>query len=207
MGRDLPYAESVDELMEAFKDFQNQVFKDGQWRKAGMFETRPMDFGDEFGRRNCYSMFLEELRPLPELYPSLKATGLYLAESHWFLDWIISPVVMLALKLWPERAVRPMGKLYWWGLRTLPSPPYGVLLKVEASGEKDGQPARMEVFAFHKDGYEFTAIPVVACLLQYLDRSIKRPGLWMMGHLVDPARLVKDMERMGVRVTTTVFRP
>ena len=26
-----------------------------------------------------------------------------------------------------------------------------------------------------------------------------RPGLWMMGQLVDPARLVKDMERMGIQ--------
>jgi hypothetical protein len=26
--------------------------------------------------------------------------------------------------------------------------------------------------------------------------------VWMMGHLVDPVRLMKDMESMGVKVTT-----
>jgi len=49
----------------------------------------------------------------------------------------------------------------------------------------------------------FTAIPGVACLLQYLDGSLARPGLWMMGRLADPGRLMKDMRRMGIQIRVT----
>jgi saccharopine dehydrogenase (NAD+, L-lysine-forming) len=45
---------------------------------------------------------------------------------------------------------------------------------------------------------------VVAALLQYLDGSARKPGLWMIGHLVEPVRLLKDMENMGVQVRTRV---
>ena len=41
-------------------------------------------------------------------------------------------------------------------------------------------------------------------LLQYLEGSAKRPGLWMMGHLAEPVRLMIDMEKMGIKVTTAV---
>jgi len=92
----------------------------------------------------------------------------------------------------------------WWGMQNLPRPPHRALLKVEASGEKDGRPARFEMAVSHGDAYELTAIPVVACLEQVLDGSARRPGLWMMGHLVDPLRLFRDMEEMGVRVSRRV---
>jgi saccharopine dehydrogenase (NAD+, L-lysine-forming) len=47
----------------------------------------------------------------------------------------------------------------------------------------------------------------VACLLQYLEGSIARPGLWLMGQAVDPVRLVEDMERMGVEVHASMTAP
>jgi saccharopine dehydrogenase (NAD+, L-lysine-forming) len=76
-----------------------------------------------------------------------------------------------------------------------------VILKLEATGQADGRPARLEVSARHPDGYLFTAIPVVATALQVLDGSIRKPGLWMMGQLAEPARLMRDMQRMGVEVS------
>jgi saccharopine dehydrogenase (NAD+, L-lysine-forming) len=56
----------------------------------------------------------------------------------------------------------------------------------------------------HPDGFEFSAIPVLACLRQYLDGSIARPGVWLMGEVVEPKRLFADMERMEVLIKTTV---
>ncbi|MBM3125238.1 MAG: hypothetical protein FJZ87_09205, partial [Chloroflexi bacterium] len=53
----------------------------------------------------------------------------------------------------------------------------------------------------HPDGYELTAIPVVAYLLQYLDGSTRKVGLHMMGHVAEPLRLFEDMQRMGAKLT------
>ena len=49
-----------------------------------------------------------------------------------------------------------------------------------------------------------TAVPVVACLLQYLDGSCRRPGLWCQANIVDPERLLRDIERLGVAVQIDV---
>jgi saccharopine dehydrogenase (NAD+, L-lysine-forming) len=53
----------------------------------------------------------------------------------------------------------------------------------------------------HEDGYELTAIPVVAMFMQY--EHIRQPGLHMMGQLVQPDQFFKDMQQMGVRFNTS----
>lgn len=204
MGRDLPYSEGVDELMEALQDYQGLEYKDGAWKPAGWFDLRRVDFGDGIGTRQCYAMFFEELRALPGMFPALEELGFYISASHWLVDWVIMPLVIVGLKIAPRAALRPLGKIVWWGMQTFPKPPYLVALKVEASGEKDGEAVTFSASVSHADGYELTAIPVVACLKQYLDGSARRPGLWMMGHLVDPLRLFQDMEIMGVHVATSL---
>lgn len=203
MGKSLPYSEAVDELIESFKRYQGQVYRDGRWTESSVIGMRTVDFGSDIGRKRCYSMFLEELRPLPEMYPSLKEVGFYMSEMHWMTDWVIMPITWIWLKVMP-RAVRPIGKFLWWGMGTFHKPPYRVELQVQARGLKDGQPAEVRASVAHADGYELTAIPVVAALAQYLDGSARKPGLWMMGHLVDPVRLLKDMKDMGVQCALTI---
>jgi saccharopine dehydrogenase (NAD+, L-lysine-forming) len=56
----------------------------------------------------------------------------------------------------------------------------------------------------HPDGYELTAIPVVAYLMQYLDGSARKNGVHMMGHIADPVRLFNDMQCMGAVVTESL---
>lgn len=212
MGQALPYSEAVDELMEIFVNYNGQVFKDGQWTKPGSFHMRKIDFGDRtsdrtgdrIGIRNSYSMYFEELGDLPEMIPSLRELGFYMSETHWLVDWVITSVVFLGLKIAPRRGIRPLGRLMWWGMQTFARAPYLVLLKIEAQGERNGAAVRLDSELSHPDGYELTAIPVVACLMQYLDGTARRPGLWMMGHLVDPVRLFKEMEGMGVSVSSII---
>lgn len=203
MGKDLPYTEAVNELIELFKDYQAQVYKHGEWTKAGAFEVRKIDLGRDIGEKQCYSMFFEELRPLPEMYPSLTDLGFYISETHWIIDWVIMLIAWTWLKIMPH-AERPIGKFLWWGMGAFHKPPYRVELQVQASGLKNAQPTRVGAILAHPDGYELTAIPVVATLLQYLDGSARQPGLWMMGHLVEPIRLINDMEKMGVEFVSTI---
>jgi saccharopine dehydrogenase (NAD+, L-lysine-forming) len=93
------------------------------------------------------------------------------------------------------------AKLMVWANRRFTKPPYGVQLKLEAEGTIDGAPGRLDVLLGHDDGYEITAIPLVASVLQLLDGSARRPGLHHMGSAVDPRRLLDDMRRLGLRVT------
>ena len=85
-----------------------------------------------------------------------------------------------------------------WGLKRFSRPPYGTRLKLEAEGLKNGESARLELLLSHEDGYVFTAIPAAAAILQYLDGSIRKPGLFTQGEIVDPKRLLEDMQRMGI---------
>ena len=199
--RNIPYTEAVDELMEGFIHYQAQVYKNGAWTKPSSWQTRKFDFGEEIGTRTCYSMFFEELRCLPAMYQTLRETGFYISGSNLLADLILTPIILVGLKIAPKRGLRPLGKLMWWGMGRS-KPPYRVALKVEGTGQLNGRQAQVDARIEHEDGYELTAIPVVAFLLQY-NRS-RQPGLHMMGHLAEPECLFKDMERMGVRVKPAI---
>jgi NAD(P)-dependent dehydrogenase (short-subunit alcohol dehydrogenase family) len=195
------------EFMSELTDFETLVFKKGIWKKTrlqGMMDFIIMDFGRGFGRQYAVPMFIEEMRCVPEMYPSLSETGFYVGGFNWFVDWLIFPLATILLKLFPNKAAKPTAKLMSWGLKTFSKPPYGTVLKVESTGIKGGRPKTIDVTLYHEDGYMFTAIPVVACLLQYLDGSIRKPGLWTQANIVEPNRMMKDMERMGVEVTIQV---
>lgn len=208
--KDLEFAPSTQrEFVHEMMDVQSLIYKDGKWKKGSMWSTKDfieMNFSmgpegkPELGTPKCVPMFFEELRSLPDGYPSLKNMGFYMAGFHWFVDFLVFPFVMGILKLFPRRGLNPMSKLMGWSLKVSSKPPFGIVLKLEAGGEKDGESKAMNITLFHEDGYWFTAIPVVACLIQYLDGSIQNPGLWTMGNLVDPIRLMKDMEKMGITI-------
>jgi len=198
--KNIPYTEAVDELMEGFLEYQAQVYKNGAWTKPTSWDMLSINFGEDIGgKRTCYSMFFEELRAIPYMYPTLKETGFYISGSNWFTDLIITPLVFIGLKIAPKRGIRPLGKLMWWGIGNS-KPPYVVDLKVEAKGQLAGNQAQAQARVAHPDGYELTAIPAVAYLQQYLDGTARKNGVHMMGHIAEPERLFKDMQKMGVQV-------
>lgn len=199
----IPFSPAVCELVTEFRQFQSLFYRDGVWRRARWTSTadmRRIDFGEPFGRRLCFPISLEEMRPLPQMYPSLRETGMYMAGFNWFTDYVAMSLIMAGIALFPRAGVGPLSRLLCWSTRVFGKPPYGAALKLEAGGIKDGQPKRLEMFLAHRSGYEFTAIAVMACLLQWLDGSARRPGLHLMAHCVETGRLLADMERMGMQI-------
>ncbi|MCX7669921.1 MAG: saccharopine dehydrogenase, partial [Anaerolineae bacterium] len=195
---------TMEEFVREFVDFQTLHFKDGRWQRTSalaLMIPRYMHFGPPFGRRYGLPMFLEEMRRLPEQYPTLRETGFFVGGFNWFVDWFLSPIVFLGLKMFPQKGLQPLSRLMFWGLKAFSRPPYGTLLKLEATGIRHGAPHAAEMTVAHADGYRLTAIPVAACLKQYLNGSIRKPGLWFQAHLVEPARFFRDMERMGASIT------
>ena len=195
--------ESAWEFMEELGDYQARVFAGGEWRQARWRDFRTFDFGPGFGARTCAPLDFPEMAPLPQRY-GLREAGCYAAGLNWFTDYVLFPLGMLLAKVKRGLGARALSRWLFWGLNTFSRPPYGTVMRLDARGEKDGQPLSVSVVLRHPDAYELTAIPVVACVRQYLDGSIARPGLWLMGEVVEPARLFRDMERMGVGVETTV---
>jgi hypothetical protein len=193
-----PSPESTQDFAAEFADFSTLTYKDGKWREEGFMKPKYVDFGAPFGTRPVIPMYLEELHNLPSLYPSLQETGFYVGSLNFMVDWVIAPIVMLAMKLWPHSQLvrRGTGRLLHWGLVTFSKPPYGTVLRVEA---REGVHQKVMSIS-HQDAYALTAIPMAAAFRQYQDGSVRAPGLWLQGAVVEPCRLIKDMEEMGVSV-------
>jgi saccharopine dehydrogenase (NAD+, L-lysine-forming) len=194
---------TLEEMVSEFADYRSLHYRDGRWRSMGWLESFApiwVQFGHGFGRRYTMPMFLEEMRPLPSMFPSLVETGFFVGGFNPVVDFVLMPVGMGLMKLAPQRGAAMFGKLLEWGLREFTRPPYGTLLQLEAEGERDGRPVRLTIEVAHVDGYLLTAAPMVACLLQMLDGSARRPGLHFQALLAEPARLLKDIQAMGVEV-------
>ncbi|MEO1521463.1 MAG: hypothetical protein AAFU78_11880 [Cyanobacteria bacterium J06633_2] len=144
-----------------------------------------------------------EIKPLPEMF-GLRETGVFTTGFNWFTDYLLFPLITLSHKVRKGLFRRFWSKLFVFGLKNFSGKDEGVVFLLKAEGEKDGKHQKVEIFSEHDSAYDFTVIPVIACLKQYLDDSIGKPGLWMMGHIVDPDRLLTDMHEMNVKTQTQI---
>ena len=203
--KELLFSESTtSEFIDELINFNPLVLKNKKWVKMSMQKIPKFEFGEFFGERYCPPMFLEELRSLPDDIPSLNETGFYISGFNWMTDYIIMPIAFTAFKVFREKAKMPMGKLFIWGLKTFSKAPFGAIIQLEAKGLKDKKNSFMRMKLTHDNAYILTAVPVVACLLQYFNGTIRRPGLWFQANLVEPIQFFSDIERLGVRVNIQI---
>ncbi len=199
----LPYTPAVDELLESFRHYRAHVYEQGRWRRIRF--TRPeafprVDFEFGFGRRWTSPFDLEEMRRLPERIPTLRRLGFSIAGMNWLSDWIVTPLIMLALPLWGRRPLEPLGRLFSWSTGALARPPFGIVLQARTAGVRRGDALRPGIALQDEDGYDLTAIPVVALVEQMLSAGGGRPGLHLMGQYADPEPLLEACAEMGVQV-------
>ena len=194
--------ESTRELINLARDADSEVFKDGSWKKVDYRDVITTDFGPPFGKRQCYPLKLEEMRPLPKMF-GLKKSGVYVSGFNWVTDNLVFPLIIILHKIKKEVGTRFLMKFMYWSVNTFSPKEEHVTFVLEARGIKNGKPRSVRIAADHQDPYFFTAAPVVACLKQVFDRTIA-PGLHLMGIAVDPDRVFTDMEKMGVRIKIEV---
>jgi hypothetical protein len=120
----------------------------------------------------------------------------YSAGFGGVVDYLIVPLAFILLAIAPNRSRKLIARLMEWGLKQTTRPPYGAALQMKAQEEDRS----LVMTIFHEDSYVLTAALAVACLLQYLDGSLQKPGLWRQATLVEPIRFFEDLARFGVQV-------
>ncbi len=203
MKTDFDPGGAVLEFVDTLSDYSAEVFRGGEWKRAGYRDVRKVDFGPPLGMKSCYPTTLAEMRDLPERL-EIEELAAYVAGLNWFVDYVVTPLAFVLGKVKRGLCRNQLAGLMVWGSKRFTPPGEAVAFVLEAEGEKDGKDLLVRMTARHDDVYEFTAMPVAAFLVQYLDGSLKKTGLWMMGHVVDPARFVDDLERMGAKVELEV---
>lgn len=199
----LPFTSGVDELIEMFRSYSTKRFEEGRWvdtKGKGKGDYRTFEFPFGLGKAKCVSMALEEMDAVPEMLLGLQNTGFFIGGGDFITNWIISPLLMAGLKLFPGVSDRSWGRLYWWSLNRFSRPPHGTALQLEASGTKETKPMELHLALSHPDAYDLTAIPLAALATQMLEGCV-RPlaGVHYAAHLPDPVRMLSDMVTLGVK--------
>jgi hypothetical protein len=202
---EVPGPESVVELIEEMSIYRSLVWRDAAWRKPSWSHTHRFDFGPGLGHRTCYPMWSDELEGLPERIGA-KDAGFYVAGFNWLADAVVTPLAVVLGSIRRGLGARPLARLLAFSVQRFGRPPFAIVLAAEAMGERDGMPRTVRVVlrSDGDDGYRLTAVPAVACVKQLLDGTIARPGVHLMGHLVEPERLARDMKQMGIGVEVDI---
>ena len=192
----------VDELIDLFRDYSAEIYSNGEWVRIGssLKDMRRFEFGFGIGSQITSPITLDEMRSLPDLFPDLRHTGFYVGGFDTVTNMVTMPMLMMGLKILPWVKPQTWGRFLCWSHRTFNSPPYGTCIHMDANGIKSGERVNIVLDIYHEEEYELTAVPIVSAVQQIMDGTARRPGLWRMGVLVDPERLLSDIREMGMHI-------
>ncbi len=174
------------------------VCKDGVWHVVPMSASKKFDFGPEFEKVTCYPMDQYELRCLPKDL-GLKEVAFYTSGVNGVTDLLLFALIGSGLYKF-KWSLKLGTKLVLKSIKKYTKPPYITRVSMDAKGILSNQRGKYKVTLSHEDAFVGTAIPTVAGVLQLLDGTIKEPGVFIMGHRVDPERYIEDIKRMGMTV-------
>ena len=195
----LPFTSGITELVESFRDYKSEIYRDGHWQKLKYADYATIEFEYDFGKLLTYPVDMPEMRRLPELLPDLAETGFFVAGFNWFADYLVTPLIMLSSHILPQSSASLLGRLLSWSTTKFTKPPYGTVVQVDAEGQRDGKPVRFRLALFHDDAYNLTATPTVAMVRQMLQEKVQ-PGIHLMGLCCDPVKLLADIEHSEIAI-------
>jgi hypothetical protein len=193
-------AEQAVEIIAMVSEFKADIYREGSWKRATYSDAVIIDMGKRFGRMQLFPIQMTEIRQMAGMF-DLTETGAYVSGFNWFVDYFFLPIILISQKIRKGWAIGLLTRLFTWGVNTFSSSDQGVVFLNEAEGTQDGKKKKVRIIAEHDDANLFTAVPVVACLKQYLN-GLLPSGLWMMGHVVDEKTLFSDIEKMGIVIRT-----
>lgn len=195
--------ESVNELLYAVGDWSARVCDGGVWRKAKFSDVITTNFGEPFGEQDCFPLEMVEMEDTAREL-GIKQAGVYVIGFNRFVDMFVFPLIMLAYKIKRGLGDSLWRKLLFFGLNRFSTGEDGVVFILDAIGKKDGKDKGVRMMSRHTNAYLFTAVPVFACVKQYLEGRLPKSGLCMMGQVVDTDELVRDMQKLGIVVSVEV---
>jgi saccharopine dehydrogenase (NAD+, L-lysine-forming) len=199
---------TMEEFAEELNNFEPRVLRGRKWERIPLTKLGAVafDFGEGVGRRTCMPMYMHELEALPQQIPSLEETGFFISGFNWFTDNIVTVFAMLTTRMKIGWLTRLTGRFFFWSAGAFAKPPYVTLLQLEAFGIDQGAEKKMTIRLSHEDSYLFTAIPVVACILQYLE-NVHEPGFYFQSHFLKPETLLQVLSRLGIQTRVIEASP
>ena len=191
--------ESTYEIIDEIGEGNAKILTDGAWRKASYKDALKIKFSDKFGIRQCFPLQMREIYPLQNEL-GIQNMGVYSAGFNPFVDNFVFPLIMFLNLLKKGLGKKFCGKLMHWGIKKYFDNNPGVEFYLQANGTKNGEEKNFTLKLFSHDAFDFTAIAVIACLKQYLDNTIEKPGLYLMGNVVDEKRIIADLKTMGLQI-------
>ncbi len=189
---------SVKEILHEVAHPSSQVLRDGVWRKATYRDTISLPF-EVFGRKICYPLQMKEMYGL-EHEIGLQESGAYAAGFNWYIDYLIFPVAAVLGRINDNLSEQLCGYLLYREARKFGSTNPRVEMVMKAEGTRDGAPLTVQYSICHHDGYELTALAIVACINQIWTNYLSSPGLHLMGQSVDEKELFRDLQAMSLEI-------
>ncbi|MBU1175830.1 MAG: saccharopine dehydrogenase NADP-binding domain-containing protein [Alphaproteobacteria bacterium] len=200
MRAQLRDARSASEITESVAA-PTYLLRDGVWTEASYTDLRPFGFGSPFGTKSCYPLDMPEAKTVG-LELGLANAGVYAAGFNWFVDYLVFPLLTVAMKLGGLAWARRVTPLFYWGNIWFSPKPSCIEMRAVAEGSGANGPETKSFCLYSDDPYGLTAHCVLAAVRQMRDGPLAAPGLHSMGAEIEPERLFADLEALGARTWT-----
>ncbi len=188
---------AIKEILYEVMEPNAQILENDYWKKADHKSARQFEFSEHFGKRACYPVQMREIHGI-ETELGLHNCGVYASGFDEYIDNFIFPLAFVLGKFSKRLSLYVSSQLFFRRIKNKNTKDPKVELVVVASGSQKGKPKKIKLHLLADNGFELTAYALLALLNQYTDSAIPRPGLHLMGQVINTHRLFEDLKSKGV---------